>query len=240
MSNHTPARKIRVNARKFAAAWNFISTEETRYYLNGVCITPCREGGVLLIATNGHYMGIVHDETGETDAEYICPVPKKIITAIRRRPSRGDHLPSRGDHLARPGDLHFVGNAAFLTCEGFDGEDLSIISDAHIEVAYAPAIDATFPDYSRVIPPPFDGKEKGITEFAINGNFPPIFSDAVRLLTSEKSPSLCFGVRGRGEPLTVTSPAAESFFGLLMPMLGDSSQRPTWVPEFKKSEKAKP
>ena len=38
--------------------------EETRHYLNCVHITPSKQGGVYLVATNGHVMLVAHDKHG--------------------------------------------------------------------------------------------------------------------------------------------------------------------------------
>jgi hypothetical protein len=51
-----------VNAKLFEIAHRFASKEEYRYYLGGVCIEPAPyQGGVLLIATDGHRMMVLHD-----------------------------------------------------------------------------------------------------------------------------------------------------------------------------------
>lgn len=51
----TDTRRAIVRASRLLAIEPFQSTEETRYYLNGVHIVP-HELGALLVATNGHYL----------------------------------------------------------------------------------------------------------------------------------------------------------------------------------------
>lgn len=58
---------IRVDAGLFRACLPFIGKEETRIYISGVLIEPHPKGGVILVATDGHRMLVVHDEAGEAD-----------------------------------------------------------------------------------------------------------------------------------------------------------------------------
>lgn len=78
-------REVRVRAKHFAAAYVFASTEETRYYLNGVLVEPHPDGGVLLVATDGHRMVAIKDDEGETNGTWICAAPSEITAVCRKR-----------------------------------------------------------------------------------------------------------------------------------------------------------
>lgn len=52
----------------------FISTEETRYYLNGVCFSKAPDGRPVAVATDGHRM-MVHDLDHGVDGGLILPRP---------------------------------------------------------------------------------------------------------------------------------------------------------------------
>ncbi|RCK40460.1 hypothetical protein [Thalassospira xiamenensis] len=69
-------RRITVSAKHFYAAWQFVSTEKTRYYLNGVYIEPHKDGGVLLIATDGHSMAVIRDATARFEGDKAETKPK--------------------------------------------------------------------------------------------------------------------------------------------------------------------
>lgn len=56
-----------VDASLFRIASMFQSTEETRYYLNGVHIEPHHDQGVFLVATDGRRMLVAHDLSGKID-----------------------------------------------------------------------------------------------------------------------------------------------------------------------------
>lgn len=117
-----------------------ISTEETRYYLNGVYMHVV-EGKVHMVATDGHRLSLVKLRTF-TDAPTDMPaviIPretvKELMAALRK------HKKSNwGTVFAfTPG----VGHQIILPRDGGS-------------ISYDP-VDGTFPDYMRVIPRSFDG-----------------------------------------------------------------------------------
>ncbi|MFO1049940.1 MAG: DNA polymerase III subunit beta [Geminicoccaceae bacterium] len=114
-----------------------ISTEETRYYLNGIHMHATRGGAAAMlrgVATDGHRLARVEVALPDGAAE-LPPiiVPRKTVTEVRR------------------------------LVDTIDGEVRVGVSSARIQLAFANAvivsrlIDGTFPDYERVIP---TGNEK--------------------------------------------------------------------------------
>ncbi|MUO69165.1 DNA polymerase III subunit beta [Agrobacterium vitis] len=101
-----------------------ISTEETRYYLNGVFIEPGADGA-LLVATDGHRLAKRWLRI-EGAAPRCIILPRKLVTALLA------HLPD-GDVTLEATDSRIS-----ITMPG-----LRIVSKL---------IDGTFPDYTRVIP----------------------------------------------------------------------------------------
>jgi len=57
-------------------ALKFAAKSDMRYYLMGVCIKPSKSGGVLVMATDGHCMLVLHDPNGKADKSYILPFAK--------------------------------------------------------------------------------------------------------------------------------------------------------------------
>ncbi len=72
-----PATRLNINPGRFAFLANFASTEDTRFYLNGVYIEPHPAGGVVMVATDGHVMGVAHDPDGSCDAPAIISTQRK-------------------------------------------------------------------------------------------------------------------------------------------------------------------
>jgi DNA polymerase-3 subunit beta len=106
----------------------FISTEETRYYLNGVCIdvgidTACT------VATNGHTLGLITSAAERVDdgdcGRFI--VPRRAVSWIATHAKGANAL----DVALTPAKVQFKASGFELTSKLIDG---------------------TYPDYNRVVP----------------------------------------------------------------------------------------
>ncbi|HBF32695.1 DNA polymerase III subunit beta [Rhizobium sp.] len=138
----TKPRRCTVSASALKAALTAvsfaISTEETRYYLNGVYIHPGTDGA-LLVATDGHRLAKRWLRI-DGDAPDGIILPRKTVRVLL-------------SHLAKDGDvtLEADNSKVAITMPG-----LRLVSKL---------IDGTFPDYTRVIPQAgaataeFDGKD---------------------------------------------------------------------------------
>lgn len=63
--------KARILAQYYADAGHFVTKEQSRYSLDTLRIEPHPEKGVVIVATDGHTMGVFHDEGGKCPAEGI-------------------------------------------------------------------------------------------------------------------------------------------------------------------------
>jgi hypothetical protein len=225
-------RRISVSAKHFYAAWQFVSTEPTRYYLNGVYIEPHKDGGVLLIATDGHSMAVIRDASARFEGEkgWICTLPKQPFEAKMKRRDAGY--------------LHFVGNTAYLTesilgpdaiDENYDPTNITVY---HTAIAFAAPIDGTFPDWRRVIPK----EEAGTAEsYDINGKYLARFNKAFSVLREDNGsqPVKLFTPAGADNPVIIRCSDASDFFGVQMPMRGnDCPAYPYWLDIPKPEDKA--
>ena len=167
------AKELRrlIDKTKFA-----ISTEETRYYLNGIYV-HAHDGLLRAVATDGHRSALSEMPlpTGAAGLPGII-VPRKTVAEIRRLIDGGD-----------------------------DDVSLSI-SDAKIRFQYGSAvltsklIDGTFPDYERVIP---KGNTK---ELVIDNKIFASAVDRVATISAEKSRSVKLSLSQDSLALTVNNP----------------------------------
>jgi DNA polymerase-3 subunit beta len=161
-----------------------ISTEETRYYLNGIYVHTIDVGGATMlraVATDGHRLARV--ETPAPDGSSGIPgviVPRKAVAEI----------------------LKLVESA---------GEDVQIeLSPAKIRLTLGPVIltskliDGTFPDYQRVIP---TGNDKLLT--VDKAEFQSAV-DRVSTISSERGRAVKLSVADRRLILSVTNPDSGS------------------------------
>ncbi len=168
-----PAQALRrlIDKTRFA-----ISTEETRYYLNGIYI-HAHDGLLRAVATDGHRLALAEMKlpSGAEGLPGII-IPRKTVAEVRR-----------------------------LIDNGEDNVALSI-SEAKIRFTYGSAIltskliDGTFPDYERVIP---KGNEKELT---IDNKVFANAVDRVATISAEKSRSVKVSLSQDNLALTVNNP----------------------------------
>jgi DNA polymerase-3 subunit beta len=128
--------KVTLNIRALRAVLVAVSTEETRYYLNGVNLefTP---DGVIMAATDGHRMIILRQPYGEhaaTGAHASVIVPRDLVAKLKIKLKTLDETT--------------------LTI----GDDGRLLFEHAGESFGGSRIDGTFPNYRRVVPQELDGK----------------------------------------------------------------------------------
>ncbi len=107
----------------------FRAVGDMRYYLNGIYITPEPEGGAIVVATDGHTMGIAYDPDG------YAPKGGMILPIGRGQASL----------LRKGGNVHA------------DSEGRAYITDLAGRITWIspdPKIDGNFPDFAAVVPDP--------------------------------------------------------------------------------------
>lgn len=138
-----------VSADLMRRAYICVSKEETRYYLRGVQIEPCAEGGALLVATDGAKMVVFRDPQGHVEGHAIVQLRPYVLKALKpvSRES-GDRV------LAVDGQKAAVIAHA---CDTYERKKLLVMLAQPTEqcVAYQPTdalVDGSFPDWRRALP----------------------------------------------------------------------------------------
>ena len=160
-----------IDKTKFA-----ISTEETRYYLNGIYL-HAHNGVLRAVATDGHRLAL--SEMDIPQGAQGLPgviVPRKTIAEIRRLIDGGDADVSISVSEAK---IRFTYGSAVLTSKLIDG---------------------TFPDYDRVIP---KGNTKELT---IDNKIFASAVDRVSTISAEKSRSVKLSLTADSLALAVNNP----------------------------------
>ncbi|MCB1532869.1 MAG: DNA polymerase III subunit beta [Alphaproteobacteria bacterium] len=174
-----PAADLRalIDRTKFA-----MSTEETRYYLNGIYLHEAENEGVAVlraVATDGHRL-----------ARFEMPLPEGASGMP------GVIIPRKA-----------IGELRKLVDEAADAIQITL-SESKIRFAFdhivltSKLIDGTFPDYQRVIP---EGNDK-IVEID-----PKVFSSAIdRVSTISDGKSRAVKIALNGKQMTLSASSAES------------------------------
>jgi len=116
--------------RLFRLGRHCVSTEETRYYLNGTFLTPHPEGNGMLraVSTDGHRLAVIDSDTVYPSDGPKVIVPVKVVDIIMAATRKG-------------------GNASV---------EISLHDECRISVKFGDAaicaktIDGSYPDYTRI------------------------------------------------------------------------------------------
>ncbi len=113
-----------------------ISTEETRYYLNGVFMHVA-EDRLHFVATNGHVLARISRPTPRSDIPAVI-VPKDAVASLIRL-------------IGRPSPEATIGVTCFVN-KAAECRWITFTDTAAGWVLTTKLIDGTYPDYNRVIP----------------------------------------------------------------------------------------
>jgi len=184
--------KVTLNIRALRAVLVAVSTEETRYYLNGINLefTP---DGIVMAATDGHRMIVLRQPYGEhaaTAAHASVIVPRDLVAKLKIK------------HKTLDETTLTIGDDGKLTFE-HAGESFG-----------GSRIDGAFPDYRRVVPKELDG-----TPAQYNPAYLADFAKARKELGGDRTTSPV--VRYNGQSPAVVDFAYETgfdAFGVIMPL----------------------
>jgi DNA polymerase-3 subunit beta len=184
--------KVTLNIRALRAVLVAVSTEETRYYLNGINLefTP---DGVIMAATDGHRMIVLRQPYGEhaaTGAHASVIVPRDLVAKLK------------------------------IKLRTLDETTLTIADDGKLTFEHAgemfggARVDGTFPDYRRVVPQDLDGKPA-----QYNPAYLADFAKARKELGGDRTTSPVVRYNG-GSPAVVDFAYGTDFqaIGVLMPI----------------------
>ena len=200
-------RNIRVGAPFLAAAALFVSRDVARYYLTGVYIEPAKDGGALLVATDGHRLIALRDPEGVCDKPFICAMPGVLRKFINEK---------------NVGHIHFVGHRAEVTTSW------GTLSD----IVTAPPIDDEYPDWRMTVLAKPTGSH--VTFFNVVGTSIGDFARAAKIMNGGVGVGLTITSLGNEKsPLMVTAETAHGpLFGIQAQTTwgpGQPSSIPDWI-----------
>ncbi|WP_339862316.1 hypothetical protein [Paremcibacter congregatus] len=107
--------ELNVNAEYLRLAALFSSTDPTRYNLHGVNIEPHPDGGALMVASDGHRLGIFYDRIGEAERSINLRLDKPTKSFLKKATTavlQDDRLVLKdvtGEIFIQPGDFEIDG-----------------------------------------------------------------------------------------------------------------------------------
>jgi hypothetical protein len=203
---NTQRREIRFHAKFAAVLDQFKATNDVRHYLNGVFVSPHPDNGIILAASDGHTMVIIHDPDGSCDSEQIFPLTKPLVSASKKR----------FKILGKPAVVELIGDTAFVRTfrpENFDPE--ISFNDTHVE--HNKSIEGKYPHLQNVIPK----GEPVPSLIAFNSSYCARIEKACAALGHSKWPSSVWYTYGESSSMIVDLPIKEDVKIIIMPMKAD-------------------
>lgn len=139
-----------------------VATEETRYYLTGAAVYPCKVGGALIVATNGHILLCMHDERAVIE-DYPADEKKAPIVRLNShclaaidgsKPSGDPWGDDREDVEYYAQTLVKVENnrAELYGCDAKTDNRAALCASGSLIGGTGPLIEGEFPNWRRVVP----------------------------------------------------------------------------------------
>ncbi len=209
----------------------FQSSGDGRYYLTGFNVQPHPQGGVTLVATDGHTMGVFHESEGQVEAGGdIWALSKETLKACK---------PKARDDLARwlvilprtEGVTHDVTVVFADSAETAEYVSASGAADLILHQSMVAPIDGEFPDYERVVPT--DAFDTPKAPGAYNGEYLAKFTRVAGY--DFEGGDLHKAIRLHAADVTKPAVALThraDFFGVIMPVKAEThSCLPAWWTE---------
>jgi hypothetical protein len=170
----------RVNPKYFAAIHQCAAKGDVRYYLNAVQIERHPSGGVLIVATNGHFMGAMHDPKGwlhpERSSLLLGTVSKRLLAACIAR---------KGFDQEAPAHLWIAEKFSLVSSQVNSIEEPELFGEHSHLTERTELVDGVFPNWRRVMP---TKRRKELEPFpCLNGEYLEVFNKIGCLLTGQKS-----------------------------------------------------
>ncbi|MBV6308858.1 hypothetical protein KUU12_07455 [Pseudomonas aeruginosa] len=209
----------RAKAHYLAAVSLFMAHNDIRYYLNGISIEPASHGGVLLIATNGHHIGVMHDPDGWASNKIIIRPSKALVAGLKKRNACTAFIYER---------------AGVISDSDWDAPDVKQFAPfdpGTLISAQLELVGAKYPDWRRPIP--LEGMGSPIT--AVNPAYLGTFEKVVRIFNRGSAPNLVLRQADPNSLIRCTFPDHEhlkNFFAGVMPCRADHEERHDGLPDF--------
>ncbi len=224
----------RVNPKYFAAINLFSAVQDVRYYLNSVYVEPHPEKGVVIVATNGHVMGLIHDPDGWAERPIIVgSITKALTSACMSKGSKKE--------ATVPTALFISERGAVVHCGEEAGRSIDPFSEFTTHLSRIDLIEAVYPDWRKVLPKKRDRSEQFP---CIQAGYLALIERVAKILVGPNRFATGIELESRGRDLSVVARFAhpelsDRFVGVIMPLRQDHSLPdilPAWLMPTPESE----
>ncbi|MES2909864.1 MAG: hypothetical protein V4718_00660 [Pseudomonadota bacterium] len=203
--------KLKVQARLVAAIAQFKADDDIRYYLNGVYVEPI-PGGVLIIATNGHAMGIWRDPDGIASRPAILRIDPALQKACKAE---------------QDATLELVDERLVVRTE-FGMESYAQPRGGKSQNDWE--IEGKFPIWAKVVPESCDA-DRAVD--GINPLYMAKVHKALDIAGHHSGGRVTMRQADANKGISVTCAKNTNFFAVIMPMRDSEPNYPNWLKEYR-------
>jgi DNA polymerase-3 subunit beta len=211
----------RVNPKYFAAMNVFAAVNDVRYYLNGVFIEPHPVQGVIIVATDGYTLGLIHDPDGWVATPVIVGgITKQLISACS-----ANGIEHR---MTVPKLLYISQHGAVVSGDSQVVSEVNPFAMLSLHMSKIELVDGKFPDYRRVINMT---RELGAAFPCVNSLYLARLHAVAKLLIPNHRYGWGVELLSSGRNTSVlarftSNDLEQRFLGLMMPMQADAPKTP--------------
>lgn len=211
--------KLNIQARLVAAICEFKAKNDIRYYLNGVYVEPLPIGGAVIVATNGHAMGIWRDTSAIVERPAILRIGKQLREACAE---------------SADGFLSLIDGRLTVTNEQKKESYVQPNSEKDGAALGWEIENAKYPDWKTVVPD--DCKTGPLGSF--NAGYVKLVHKALRIVNGDKFAGITLRQSDESKCIFVTSGSQPNFAAVIMPMRDDGNGNyPAWIADLKEQAK---
>lgn len=209
--------KINVDPRHIPRLMPFKAVVDIRYYLQGIHIERAPQGGVYLVATDGHTMAVIYDATGKIEGA------ESAIVSVSAAAGMACKSVERRNNRDVPYRFLVERQRLRVAAEGSDFVEL------HVQAGRA-FIEGKFPLWRKVVP-----DLKALKQGALAGGVginPTYLGRFAKLSSNKRYPGIALWQEKPDGPVVVQLQDVPEMIGLVMPMreMGNTAHFDKFMP----------
>lgn len=211
--------KLDIQAKLVAAICEFKAKNDIRYYLNGVYVEPLPAGGAVIVATNGHAIGLWRDPSAVVERSAILRIGKNLREACRE---------------ADDGRLELVDGRLVVTNAQKTEYHVQPNGEKDGEVTKW-EVEGKYPDWKTVFPDECQVGPMGM----FNAMYMKMVHKTLKIATGNDFAGITLRQSDENKSIFVSCGFLPDFAAVVMPMRDDRKiNYPKWLSEFKAAGKA--
>lgn len=216
--------KVTFTRQELMAALLFASTDESRFVLNGLCITYRPGRQPILVSTDGRRLCVIESAAEQESKSVVGKEERQIILSA----SFVKPICSLNKTLDGSEGKIFP----LITFENKSGSSqlfaAILRNEVHLEAESGAIIEGNYPDWKAVVPSK-RAERQPVSQLGMNAEYVGDFAKAAKIFDRDM-PQVQMSLVGKDSAIEIAIPGVPNFYGLFMPVKADDNME--FQPEF--------